>query len=92
MRRRKQTPADEAWIDKQIAALTRQGVRTVEIIERYHIHPSRIARVRKEQGLTVSVPIQEFHHFDEFRIPEMETHLSAKPKRYSEHYSQVIWR
>lgn len=91
MRRRIQTPKDEAWIDKQIVALSKQGYTTNYIMERYHIHSTRIARVRKKAGMILRSKERKWQlnlqSIDGFRIPEMEVYLTVQPRRYD--YSRV---
>jgi hypothetical protein len=92
MRRRTQSPKDEAWIDKQIACLTRQGFSTEYIMARYNVHSCRVARARREAGI-----ISANKKFlsgaaqcnDGFAIPEMETFLTVRP-RMMNFYPKVI--
>ena len=89
---------DRKWIDKQIIALTKQGYSNAEIMKRYEVNHNRIARVKREAGILTGKLIHSANAKNVSEVPSMgdlyipyADNCNVRPKRYSEHYSQVIY-
>jgi Mor family transcriptional regulator len=98
-RRKIELNKDRLWINKQIVALVKQGFTTVEIKKRYDVNTNRIVSVKREAGIlsgrkieaAVAKNVSDIPSFRDATIPYGDN-CDVKPKRYSDHYSQVIWR
>lgn len=98
-RRKIVNDVNRKWIDKQILALTRQGFAVREIMQRYAVTEKRIAKVKAEAGMLFKRQIKAANAKNVSEIPSMgDTQIpygdncNVRPKRYSDHYSQIIFR
>ena len=63
--------SNRKWVDKQIAALTKQGVSVRDIMKRYDTNVNRIAKVRREAGILTGRLINSANAKNVSEIPSM---------------------
>ncbi len=82
-RRVVQQDKDRLWVDKQIVALTKQGLSTIDIMGRYNIAKGRIQKVRKEHNthLQTDASLQKnMLSINGMAIPDLTPLITVQPK------------
>ena len=83
-RRVVQQDKDRLWVDKQIVALTKQGLGISYIRKVYNVNRQRITKVRREAGLLELKEEQalqnNMHNFNGMAIPDLTPLITVQPK------------
>lgn len=79
------TQKDKAWVDKQILALTKQGMTTQEIKRKYSVSEGYIAKLRKEAGMNLrsgDKKESDVKAFNGFAYPDISSYVTVRPRYY----------